>query len=202
MCEWRWIFGDVIKHLEMVDMYAENFGVWECKGVEGIWMVLKISEVHKCQNMWKCGSMCAEQVHTPNPDRINDHYIYSVLTIWRKNKISTFMELNSQPQHEEQCLNHLSHKGFVIHKEKGKYIPTSVPVILNMAGMAQTQWHLTLFVLFCMMSLHYETMCYLCSRPHNYLQFESSTQYPFPISLFLKRFAKHSKHLLQTWNTA
>ena len=189
---------------------SESENVKVLKESEWCWRSLKCISVKICENadpgvQNKCILINGTNlygVHGTNPDRINDYYIYSVPTIWRKNKISTFMELNSQPQHEEQCLNHLSHKGIVIHKAKGKYIPTSVPVIPNMAGMAQTQWHLTLFVLFCTTSLHYETMCYLCSRPLNYLQFESSTQHLFPISLFLKRFAKHSKHLLETWNTA
>ena len=44
------------------------------------------------------------------------------------------MELNPQPQHEEQCLSHLSHQGFVIHTTKGKYIPPSAPVSPNTAG--------------------------------------------------------------------
>ena len=48
------------------------------------------------------------------------------------------MELNPQPQHKEQCLSHLSHRNFVIHKTKGKYIPPLAPVIPNTAGMAQT----------------------------------------------------------------
>ena len=48
------------------------------------------------------------------------------------------MELNPQPQHKEQCLSHLSHRNFVIHKTKGKYIPPLAPVIPNTAGVAQT----------------------------------------------------------------
>ena len=63
MC-WCIMCGHMIKHSEMVDMYAGHFGVWGCKPVEGIWMVLKVSKVHKCQNMRKCGFMCVERVHT------------------------------------------------------------------------------------------------------------------------------------------
>ena len=61
---WCVMCGHVIKHSEMVDVCAGHFGVRECKGVEGIWMMLKISKMHKCQNMRKYGSTCVEQVHT------------------------------------------------------------------------------------------------------------------------------------------
>ena len=56
--------GHVIRYSEMVDMCAGHFGVWECKGVEDVWMVLKTSKVHKCKNMQKCESMRVEWVHT------------------------------------------------------------------------------------------------------------------------------------------
>ena len=56
--------GHVIKHSEMVVMCVGYFRVQGCRGVEGIQMVLKISEMHKCQNMRKCGFTCVERVHT------------------------------------------------------------------------------------------------------------------------------------------
>ena len=56
--------GHVIKRSEMVEMCAGHFGVRGCRDVEGIQMVLKISEMRKCQNMRKCGFTCVEQVHT------------------------------------------------------------------------------------------------------------------------------------------
>ena len=45
-------------------MCAGHFGVRGCRDVEGIRMVLKISEMCKCQSMRKCGFTCVEQVHT------------------------------------------------------------------------------------------------------------------------------------------
>ena len=63
MC-WCVMHGHIVKHLEMVDMCAGHFRVWECKGIEGIWMVLKTSKVCKCQNVQKWGSTCVEKVHT------------------------------------------------------------------------------------------------------------------------------------------
>ena len=63
MC-WCMMHGHVIKHSEMVVMCAGHFGVRGCRGVEGIRMTLKISKMHKCQNMWKYGSTCVEWVHT------------------------------------------------------------------------------------------------------------------------------------------
>ena len=92
MCEWRFwqcvvssikysevylcvICGHVIRYLEMVDMCAGYFRVWEHKDIEDVQMVLKTSKVHKCRNMRKCGSMCVEQVHTHHQQLFNKNEV-------------------------------------------------------------------------------------------------------------------------------
>ena len=76
MC-WCVMRGHVIKHSETVDMCAGHFGVWGCRGVEGVWMVLKVSKVRKCQNMRKCGFTYVEQVHT------HHHLLLQGLHYWK-----------------------------------------------------------------------------------------------------------------------
>ena len=52
--------GQVITRSEMVEMRAGRFGVRGCRDAEGVRMVLKISEMRKCQNMQKCSFTCVE----------------------------------------------------------------------------------------------------------------------------------------------
>ena len=90
--EMRWcmMHGHVIECSEMVDMCAENFGVWEHKGVEDIRMVLKTSKVCKCQNMRKCGSMCVEWVHTHHWGKepfVDTHCTGMNVKVWNKGQV-------------------------------------------------------------------------------------------------------------------